>query len=85
MEEAKEKQVRAGTVPRRDKYELFELYLSFLTEKQQTSMEGEHSLNQVLLGYWCNLFKSLLKTHSFEVYNYVFEHQEVLDRMLDHL
>ena len=39
----------------------------------------------MLLGYWCNLFKSLLKTHAYEVYNYVYEHQEVLDKMLDHL
>lgn len=60
MEEAKEKQVKAGTAPRRNRYELFELYLSFLTEKDR---RGETSLNPVLLGYWCNLFKSLLKTH----------------------
>jgi len=42
-------------------------------------------LNAVLLGYWCNLFKSLVQTHAQEVFIYVYEHQEILDRMLDHL
>ena len=42
-------------------------------------------LNPVLLGYWCNLFKSLVITHPQEVFLYVYEHQEVIDKMLDHL
>ena len=42
-------------------------------------------LNAVLLGYWCNLFKSLVQTHAQEVFIYVYEHQEIFDRMLDHL
>ena len=49
---------------------MFEEYLSFLT----AGGSAEANLNPVLLGYWCNLFKSLLKTHAYEVYNYVFEH-----------
>lgn len=48
-------------------------------------MDSTFVLNPVLLGYWCNLFKSLLKTHAYEVYNYVFEHSDVLEKMLDHL
>lgn len=52
----------------RNKYEVFEEYLAFL------SVESTTVLNPVLLGYWCNLFKSLLKTHAYQVYNYVFEH-----------
>ena len=39
----------------------------------------------MLLGYWCNLFKSLVITHPKEVFVYVYEHQEVIERMLDHL
>ena len=58
------------TVSKRNKYALFEEYLSFLT----AGGSAEAILNPVLLGYWCNLFKVLLKTHAYEVYNYVFEH-----------
>ena len=58
------------TVSKRNKYAMFEEYLSFLT----AGGSAEANLNPVLLGYWCNLFKSLLKTHAYEVYNYVFEH-----------
>ena len=42
-------------------------------------------VNPVLLGYWCNLFKSFVQTHPQEMFIYVYEHQEVLDKMLDHL
>lgn len=42
-------------------------------------------LNPVLLGYWCNLFRSLVQTHAQEVFMYVYEHQDVIERMLDHL
>jgi len=47
------------TASRRNKYELFEEYLGFL------SVDSAFVLNPVLLGYWCNLFKSLLKTHAY--------------------
>ena len=53
-----------------NKYALFEQYLSFLDKK---SGEETH-LNPVLLGYWCNLFKSLVQTHTREVFIYVYEH-----------
>ena len=41
--------------------------------------------NPVLLGYWCNLFKSLVITHPKEVFMYVYEHQEIIEKMLEHL
>ena len=58
------------TISKRNKCAMFEEYLSFLT----AGGSAEANLTPVLLGYWCNLFKSLLKTHAYEVYNYVFEH-----------
>lgn len=67
-----------------EKYSLFEQYLSFL--KTDKDANGEVSmLNPVLLGYWCNLFKSLVQTHAQEVFIYVYQHEEFLSQMLDHL
>lgn len=42
-------------------------------------------LNPVLLGYWCNLFRSLVQTHPQEVFIYFYEHEELIDKMLNHL
>jgi hypothetical protein len=67
-----------------NKYALFEEYLAFLTVEKEADGSPK-MLNAVLLGYWCNLFKSLVQTHAQEVFIYVYEHQELLDRMLDHL
>ena len=67
-----------------NKYALFEEYLAFLTVEKEANGSPK-MLNAVLLGYWCNLFKSLVQTHAQEVFIYVYEHQELLDRMLDHL
>ena len=66
------------------KYSLFEEYLSFLSEEKDAKGDIK-MLNPVLLGYWCNLFRSLVQTHPQEVFIYVYEHQEVLDKMLNHL
>ena len=67
-----------------NKYGLFEEYLSFLqTEKDENGEVKMH--NPVLLGYWCNLFRSLVQTHAQEVFIYVYEHQELLNKMVDHL
>ena len=42
-----------------NRYALFEEYLSFL--KTELAPDGTPKmLNAVLLGYWCNLFKSLV-------------------------
>lgn len=35
--------------------------------------QSKEKLNSVLLGYWCNLFKSLVITHPKEVFTYVYE------------
>ena len=56
-----------------NRYALFEEYLSFIdVEKDETG--APKMLNSVLLGYWCNLFKSLVQTHAQEVFIYVYEH-----------
>lgn len=63
---------------------LFQEYLSFLNLKRDESGTVK-APNSVLLGYWCNLFKSLVQTHPQEVFIYIYEHSEVLERMLNHL
>ena len=63
---------------------MFEEYLSFLTCEKDSSGNVK-APNPVLLGYWCNLFKSLVQTHPQQVFIYIYEHSEVLDKMLDHL
>lgn len=45
-----------------NKYELFEMFLSFLN-----TANGEE-LNSVLCGYWCNLFRVLVGSYPREVF-----------------
>ena len=52
---------------------LFEEYLTFLTDEKDERGDIK-MLNPVLLGYWCNLFRSLVQTHPQEVFIYVYEH-----------
>ena len=54
-----------------NRFALFEEYLSFLDKKPDGTCP---LLNPVLLGYWCNLFRSLVQTHPQEVFIYVYEH-----------
>ena len=61
---------------------LFQEFLAYLDRPKDTE---DGMLNPVLLGYWCNLFKSLVITHPQEVFLHVYEHQEIIDKMLDHL
>ena len=49
----------ASPKPLQNRFELFELYLSFLNVEKDENGEIK-LLNPVLLGYWCNLFRSLV-------------------------
>ena len=65
-----------------NKETLFEVFIGFLSQESQ---EEDKLLNPVLLGYWCNLFKSLVITHPKHIFQYVYEHQDLIDKMLEHL
>ena len=56
-----------------NRYALFEQYLSFL-HGEKDEQGAVKALNPVLMGYWCNLFRSLVNTHANEVFMYIYEH-----------
>ena len=70
-ESAQEQTASSAEVLDTNRFALFEEYLSFLDKKPDGSCP---LLNPVLLGYWCNLFRSLVQTHPQEVFIYVYEH-----------
>ena len=70
-EKAKEKEAVKPKVEL-NKYALFEEFCSFLDTKDDSDPHA--MLNPVLLGYWCNLFRSLVQTHPQDLFIYVYEH-----------
>ena len=65
----------------KNKYELFEEFLTFLDNADGTDTQ----LNSVLCGYFCNLFKVLVGSHPREVFLYVYQHQKVIEKLVSHI
>ena len=67
---------------RTNQYALFEEFIAFL--KIEESAESK-LLNPVLLGYWCNLFRSFVITHPNHVFRYVYTNSSLIESMIEHL
>ena len=57
-----------------NQYALFEEFIAFLKVEKSEDGKEIKLLNSVLLGYWCNLFRSMVVTHPKEVFRYVYDH-----------
>ena len=62
---------------KQNKFELFEKFLSFL--------DTNEDLNPTLSGYFCKLFQVLVGNKPKEVFQYVYNHPDVLDNLVNHL
>ena len=56
-----------------NRYALFEEFIGFLKIEKTEDGKETKLLNPVLLGYWCNLFRSMVVTHPKEVFRYAYE------------
>jgi serine/threonine-protein phosphatase 6 regulatory subunit 3 len=50
-----------------------------------TFLDTDDELNPVLAGYFCKLFQVLVGNKPKEVFTYVYQHPEVIEKMIKHI